>query len=263
MKRLTFILTLCLVGVVLAAGIQGAPRTSSAAVPAVPAVSLKEEVEYYPGGQVHERHTYYLTPLGRRVKHGLSKAYRKNGHLFYQEEYRHGLMDGEIFRFHFDGALASHTRWVRGKRTGLAQGWYQGGELRWQATYRDGKIVGEKLWIDDGAVVCKETYGADGKLAKKVGLYPWVRGKERIKRYEGNYRSGVMHGAWTFWYSDGSIKSVGEWKDGKPWSGICATPAAGDAGSWGGILVFNEYKDGKNLGRAKLPPEPKARPKAK
>lgn len=149
MKHVTFVLTLWLFGVVLAACVQGAPRTSSAAPPAV---ALREEIERYPNGQVDTRYTYYLNPLGRRVKHGLRKSYRRDGQLIYQEEYRDGLMHGEEFRFHFNGALASHMRWVRGKPTGLSQGWYQTGGLRWQATLRDGKIVGEKRWYDRGEV---------------------------------------------------------------------------------------------------------------
>ncbi|HUU43381.1 MAG TPA: hypothetical protein VMX57_06350, partial [Planctomycetota bacterium] len=85
MKYVTFILTLGLIGVFLTACVQAGPGTSSAAVPAV---TLREEIERYPDGQIHTRYTYYLGLAGRRVKHGLEKAYTRDGQLIYQEEYR-------------------------------------------------------------------------------------------------------------------------------------------------------------------------------
>ena len=262
MKHVTFVLALCLIVVVVVLTVcaQGQPKKGSAALPTV---TLMEEVTHHPGGKVHRSYTYYRDRAGRPVKHGLYKVYLPSGQLLLQQEYRDGLMDGEEFRFHSagpcKGALASHTRWEQGKMTGLAQGWQGTGELWWKVTFRDGKVDGTKRWYLDGARVGQDFYDDDGKQTRRVRLYPLVRGKDWVAEFDGSYRGDVMHGTSTFRYSDGSIKAVGEWKDNEPWSGVCGTPVAGDAGSAGGILEFNEYKDGKNLGRAKLPPEPKAR----
>jgi len=37
----------------------------------------------------------------------------------------------------------------------------------------------------------------------------------------------------------------------RPWEGVCATPALGDAGSYGGILDLGRYQKGKLV--AELP----------
>lgn len=224
--------------------------------------ALKEHVGTYPGGQVMERFSYYADSSGEKVRHGLRKHYFDDGSLHIQSEYVDGEEHGEAFAFYSDGGLERHESWSHGKATGLWQGWHQTGELAWNATYRDGNIVGSKDFWMNGVVNARETYDNNGGLTKREVWYPYYPNAEATntkirhgKRSEGTYRNGLPHGTWTYWHKDGRVKAVGEWKDGKPWSGVCAVPAAGDAGSWGGLASFHNFKDGADLGPAALPEE--------
>ena len=227
--------------------------------------ALKEHVSHHDNGCVSKRFTYYLDEEGGHVKHGLWKTYTRKGQLGHQVEYRDGERHGESMRFHADGALAKRGSWDHGKETGPWQAWHQGGELQWNATYREGRIVGKRMWWSGYGlrVTRRETYDVNGKLAKMEG-WRWDRSKgKNAKSFEGSYKNGLMHGTWTYWFPDGRVKAVGEWKESKPWGGICAVPAGGEIGSLGGFVVFKEFKDGTDLGQATLPPDPQPKPKDK
>jgi len=74
----------------------------------------------------------------------------------------------------------------------------------------------------------------------------WPTGHVRVKEsyYEGPSGQRVLHGLTFYWDENGKIKQVGAWRDGKPWDGVCWVPAAGDAGSAGGLGTFKRYKKG-------------------
>ena len=60
----------------------------------------------------------------------------------------------------------------------------------------------------------------------------------------------VKHGPST--YTDKATgTTVGHciWRDNAPFEGICWIPTAGDAGSWGGLGAFEEYRKGQLIRR--------------
>ena len=79
----------------------------------------------------------------------------------------------------------------------------------------------------------------------------WPNGLPRAKEsyYVSPKGYRIMHGPSTYWDDRGSVVAAGTWQHGKPMDGVCWIPAAGDAGSIGGIGHFEQYKDGKPLGK--------------
>jgi hypothetical protein len=79
----------------------------------------------------------------------------------------------------------------------------------------------------------------------------WPNGQLRAKEtyYLNSSGARVMHGVSTYWDERGSVVAEGTWQDGKPMEGVCWIPAAGDAGSWGGLGHFEKFKGGKSLGK--------------
>jgi hypothetical protein len=77
----------------------------------------------------------------------------------------------------------------------------------------------------------------------------WPNGTMRAKEtyYVNSEGWKKMHGVSTYWDERGAVVAEGTWKDGMPMDGVCWIPAAGDAGSVGGLGHFERYKDGKAL----------------
>ncbi len=60
-----------------------------------------------------------------------------------------------------------------------------------------------------------------------------------------NYINGTKHGMEYAFNEKGRVRAVGEWRDGKPYSGWCLDIAIGDAGSAGGLYQFYHFKNGE------------------
>lgn len=210
--------------------------------------TCQNETKYYDNGRPHETTTFYMGLLGNHIEHGPCTAWYDNGQMWRQVEFRNGLKEGEFTEWYSDGTKSEHGYWKKGRETGLWKAWHRTGEKRWEAVYKEGRIIGNRTFWSNDKMERVDYYGDDGVIDKLETLYP-----NGDKAIQGNYSRGQKHGSWTYWFPDGRIKASGEWKDGKPWSGVCAIPVPGDAGSWGGIEVFKVYKDGVEIGRASLP----------
>ena len=114
-------------------------------------------------------------------------------------------------------------------------------------------------YYENGRVQTKTTYYNDKFFHVLHGVHTEYF-KDGGRMCEGNYKKGQQDGIWTYWFEDGRVKAVGEWRDGKPWSGVCGVPLAGDAGSWAGLMRFEEYRDGVYVGPVVLPLGPETPP---
>jgi hypothetical protein len=63
----------------------------------------------------------------------------------------------------------------------------------------------------------------------------------------------VKHGKETWYNLDGTIFTQGMWRKGEPWHGLIWTPAAGDAGSAGGLGRYVRYEEGREMGQVSVP----------
>jgi len=207
-------------------------------------------------GSMLKEESFYIKN-GKHVLHGTQRLWFKNGQLRRETEYVDGHQHGRMTEWYKSGTKAEEGTYQNGLREGLWQGWYEGtGAKYWEATYADGHIVGEKVyWYESGRyrsgllqgkdlLEGKETYDSEGHIQRKTRWYPdgrmWM---------DGTFRKGRKHGTWTYWEPDGTVKAQGEWRDGKPWEGMCGVRMASDAGRMFGLLVFEEYHEGRPTGR--------------
>jgi antitoxin component YwqK of YwqJK toxin-antitoxin module len=247
MKR-DLMLTLVVGGCVCAAGCHGAAQDGDGNVVSSQRAH-QEEISYYDNGNRKELITFYRDRTGHIVRDGTNIEWHDNGQMWLECSYTEGVKEGKLTEWYPDGTKARYGEWANGKEIGIWQAWQPTGEKEWEAMYRDGKIVGNKTFWTDEKVVRIEHYGDDGFIDK---MEAWL--SNGAKMCQGSYKGAKQDGTWTYWCPDGRIKAVGEWKNGKPWSGICSIPAAGDAGSWGGLGTFRLYKNGVDVGPAVLPP---------
>lgn len=210
---------------------------------------LQRKTTYWDNGKPRTARSYYIDKSGEHILHGTSLGWTKGGTRRLQTEYVHGKLDGTLTEWYPDGTRARQGRWKQGREEGKWIAWHASGQKMSEVTYKKGKKTGREIYWADNVKVFEQVYNEEGVIQKQMTWYL----RSGLKQSEGTFRNGCKHGTWTFWHTDGKIKAQGEWKDGKPWQGVCGVPAAGDAGSVGGILVFSRYRSGVRTGPATTP----------
>ena len=61
----------------------------------------------------------------------------------------------EVFE---DEKLSERVTIKDGKQDGLLTSWYENGQLHYEGNYKDGKLISEKKWDEDGNLTKDETY---------------------------------------------------------------------------------------------------------
>lgn len=191
-------------------------------------------------GNLRSRSFYYLDPTGRKVLHGEQLECFESGQPRLRLYYVSGKREGTLTEWDPNGKKAREGDWKNGRESGPWTAWQPTGDKYWEATYREGRIIGKKVSWASGIIVREETYDEQGELIAVVGYH--LDGAISIR---GAFSKGKRHGTWTHWNEAGAQVAVGEWRDGKPWSGTVATPVAGDAGSIGGLSEFRKYHEGR------------------
>ena len=70
----------------------------------------------YETGEIHYRYSRYLAPdRSRWIRHGLFRAYYKNGQLASEGTYRDGLEDGPWCDYHENGQIAAKGSYQNGQ----------------------------------------------------------------------------------------------------------------------------------------------------
>lgn len=85
---------------------------------------------FFDSGEIKQRYTRYLSEDGRKwVRHGLYRAYHRNGQLATEGKYVHGLEEGIWRDYHENGRLAAEGFYKGGKEFGEWKTWNDRGEL--------------------------------------------------------------------------------------------------------------------------------------
>ena len=97
--------------------------------------SIKEYTE----GSLRCQKNEYNLPISCYDKNhtrisGIVKKYHKNGELFYEATFRHGLADGYIRTYHPNGNIASYTPYTQGKISGTVKRYTPEGKLEKETT---------------------------------------------------------------------------------------------------------------------------------
>lgn len=233
--------------VVIAAtnGTSAASGGGSAAVR--PPLQISEKT--WPNGRLFIRENYYLADGGRRrVLHGVRTTWHDNGEKASEDTYKDGKLDGPSVRWRTDGKKEVEGAWQDDREEGVWTWWQPTGDLHSRCIYRNGHIVGRKTyWNAAGTVIREEDYD-DGGHPVETRAYHGNGRPEMVGHFgRGWFNRGRKHGRWTYWDLEGNVVADGEWHNGRPWNGVCAIPAAGDAGSMFGVEKFWRFEDGRKL----------------
>ena len=92
---------------------------------------------------------------GRR--HGIVRAWHKNGVPASEERYQNGLLHGVCRQWSEIGRLLGKYRMVHG--TGVQRVWHENGRLQLEFSTVNGDFSGRyRLWLHDGALMSEEIY---------------------------------------------------------------------------------------------------------
>ncbi len=198
----------------------------------------------YPNGALSEQIIGHIDKNGTEVRDGVQMQWYENGKIWRRIEYKNGQRDGGFIEWYPDGTKAKQGQYLHDQEEGNWEAWQPDGTRAWQAQYRSGKIAGQKLYWSAEKLIRRETY-ENGVMTM---LETWF--DSGMRESLGHYQKGKQHGAWTYWSPSGAVKAVGQWKDGRPWEGICCVPVAGDAGSIGGLVTCHTYNEGRVVAEA-------------
>ncbi len=181
--------------------------------------------------------------------HGLARAWRQDGSLASEHEYRAGERDGAFRRFHPDGSLAREGSYLAGAQHGpmIAYG-YDGpgatseplqaccvppGAWRLQQQF-DHDQLADVRWFDRAGVHILPS----GKPhpARPASVPPKVPFEERRDQWvQSSYVDGSPGGVWQRWSREGVLRERDEYRAGKAhglWQRFDASGALMDETHW-------------------------------
>lgn len=171
---------------------------------------------------------YYLDARGREVRHGTEIERLSAGGVIRKGFWKDGRRDGAWESYRSNGSVRSRETFVSGRPTGMAQWWNDDGSIQQERKFdASGGLIEESQFYGDGKKMRHGKYSPDTSPSSIFARTP----PKRV-------------GTWTYWNRAGEEIAKGEFIDGKPWSGVCGVPAAGDAGSAGGLESFGRYDAG-------------------
>lgn len=124
---------------------------------------------------------------------------QQRGVWFYQNK----PFSGTLVEKHPSGQVKSHAPYYKGKKQGLAKGWYPNGQRWFERPYEQGRKHGtHKVWWQNGQL--KQT------AFIKQGMYEgnvkaWFHTGKLYRDY--NYKKGKEAGHQRMWKPDGRIKA--------------------------------------------------------
>lgn len=181
-----------------------------------------------------------LVELANYVKdelHGPLERHNEFGYKILQQFYIQGELQGEQQTWHPNGELASVSHWVLGQRNGPHKRWLPNGTLWEQGSYRMGIPTGRWSWHDRSGKLLERTdmgegsgvfyeFEAMGMDVVRVAERPYsngeVEGLERsyypdgVLKSQCDYISGLRHGSYTAWHSNGVKAEEGLYEDHEP-----------------------------------------------
>jgi antitoxin component YwqK of YwqJK toxin-antitoxin module len=104
-------------------------------------------------------------------RNGLCKGWHPNGNPSFECNYKDGIKHGLVKNWYDDGILMSESNYIEGKRDGISRDWYHNEQLHNEGTWKDGKEADGvfKCWYENGKTMYEYTY----KEGKIVGKKMW------------------------------------------------------------------------------------------
>lgn len=144
------------------------------------------------------------------IKHGLTKEFYQSGQLKAEVNFDNGKIDGRLKAYFESGQIAEISNWKNDSLNGLAKYYYDNGVLYREANYKAGRLNGEqKTFYENGKLNTSLLYKDD--LLWQVTINHDSTGNKLDEMTMTN-GTGVLN----VYYPSGVIKSVTEFRDGKP-----------------------------------------------
>ncbi|MBP6391275.1 MAG: toxin-antitoxin system YwqK family antitoxin [Flavobacteriales bacterium] len=189
--------------------------TISERITFVNGVQEGEHEQFFPGGQL-KHHGKYVRGEGE----GVMTWYYPDGKKEMEGHLVNGERDGIWYYFNADGSVQIQMVYDRGtyvkdkKENGVFKEYCDDEQLRSEHTWKQGKLNGpfteyycNGTWVDEPLPV--DQFGAGQGETQRVL-------KGQLKKREGTYRNGVLHGLVIDYGETGSARSRVEYVDGTP-----------------------------------------------
>ena len=141
-------------------------------------------------------------------KQGFWRTFYDNGNVKKEEKFKDDKLDGYVKEFAYDGNLLKAEKYEDGVyiknaaelvKLDVKLDYYDNGKVKSSGTYKDGIPEGvTRIYSEEGLIIAGKTYSNGFVVAE--GIYD-----ER----------GYQQGKWREYYTDGKLKSEGDYIDGK------------------------------------------------
>ena len=174
---------------------------------------------------------------GRLVEQAEFKAGERDGRvrIMYPEGsvqhdgyFKRGVPDSLRTTFYRDGKPMERGLQAQGKKTGEWQYWYPGEQPMLVERWQDSLVIVTAAWDRDGTQTLKDgngtlrTYYGSGALQEESNYLLGVRSGPFVELFpagnpkaKGEYRSGLKHGLWEYWGTNGEIEKREGYDKGK------------------------------------------------
>lgn len=181
--------------------------------------SIKSKIEYRldRAGNTEYKEFEYQYILGSdsngnkiEIRQGITREFYSNGQLRGEINFENGKVNGELKKYFENGQIAEISNWKNDTLSGLAKYYYNNGGLYQECNYLNGKLNGEKIiYHENGIARVRLQYKNDLLWQVKANYDSLGRKLDELTIESG---TGVLN----TYYPNGTIKSITEFKEGKP-----------------------------------------------
>lgn len=163
---------------------------------------------YHENGQIQNRRTYKNGKLtGKEVN------YHNNGKLESKGNYFAGNRNGQWVSYYKNGELKSKENYLKGVKEGVWSLYHENGKLKEIVPYKNNKIHGVWTIYNDEGILTGKTQINNGNFKELHKTFYHSNGQ--ISAIGNTDGIGNNYGEWKYYYENGSLKEINNYKDGK------------------------------------------------
>jgi antitoxin component YwqK of YwqJK toxin-antitoxin module len=181
---------------------------------------------YHKEGTLASEITYVKSEMD-----GPAKYYHSNGKTSYEGKYVAGKLEGSYKEYDENGTLRSESNFSKGKLNGIKKYLNENGTIIITESYKDGEFEGFTYLFDSRGrklgdfnykksdLVAYKYYDTLGKVihqqtASNKSIYITRYNEFRQKIAEGKFTKEGNEGEWKYYYANGVLESIVNYKDG-------------------------------------------------
>ncbi len=124
------------------------------------------------------------------------------------KNYKNGILDGRRYDYYSDGSISKITEYKKGEKDGEELQFFSSGSPYIISEYKNSLLNGTRYEFDDKGYRVLFTEYINGKKEGEE-----IKFSENVIIQKSIYRNGRLNGKSIFYFSDGTIKAEGEYKD--------------------------------------------------